>query len=114
MEAAESGSESLLREPALHPRQPRDNRSGDGKLKIKSDGGCKNAAAAVNFRLKSLAEFFAAHGEKSILSKNLWFLGKQNKTERSPAPFRYMVEDKMKKMKNCYLQLLIYPKDVSY
>ena len=38
----------------------------------------------------------------------------KNKTERSPAPFRYMVEDKMKKMKNCYLQLLIYPKDVSY
>ena len=33
---------------------------------MKSDGGCKNAAAAVNFRLKSLAEFFAAHGEKSI------------------------------------------------
>jgi len=31
---------------------------------MKSDGGCKNAAAAVNFRLKSLAEFFAAHGEK--------------------------------------------------
>ena len=24
------------------------------------------AAAAVNFRLKSLSEFFAAHGEKSI------------------------------------------------
>ena len=113
---------------------------------MNSDGGCKNAAAAVNFRLKSLAEFFAAHGEKSIkyifaegvylgkntsrsesveqseaqvwaqnfFPKNLWFLGKQNKTERSPAPFRYMVEDKMKKMKNCYLQLLIYPKDVSY
>ena len=33
---------------------------------MKSDGGCKNAAAAVNFRLKSFAEFFAAHGEKSI------------------------------------------------
>jgi len=113
---------------------------------MKSDGVCKNAAAAVNFRLKSLAEFFAAHGEKinqihfcrgrvprqkyfslrecrakrgtglsaNFFPKNLWFFGKQNKTERSPAPFRYMVEDKMKKMKNCYLQLLIYPKDVSY
>ncbi|PWL74601.1 MAG: hypothetical protein DBY22_07470 [Clostridiales bacterium] len=34
---------------------------------MKSDGGCKNAAAAVNFKPeKSLSEFFAAHGEKSI------------------------------------------------
>ena len=33
---------------------------------MNSDGGCKNAAAAVNFMLKSLSEFFAAHGEKSI------------------------------------------------
>ena len=33
---------------------------------MKSDGGCKNAAA-VNFKPeKSLSEFFAAHGEKSI------------------------------------------------
>lgn len=32
---------------------------------MKSDGGCKNAAAAVNFKPeKSLSEFFAAHGKK--------------------------------------------------
>lgn len=38
----------------------------------------------------------------------------KNERERyAPFPFVYMVEDKMKKMKNCYLRLLIYPKDVS-
>ena len=38
----------------------------------------------------------------------------KNKKERGE-PFLsvYMVEDKMKKMKNCYLQILIYLKDVS-
>ena len=33
---------------------------------MKSDGGCKNSAAAVNLRRKSHPEFLAAHGEKSI------------------------------------------------
>ena len=42
-------------------------------------------------------------------------LFRKNKTERRiRSVLFYMVEDKMKKMKNCYLQLLIYPKDVSY
>ena len=48
------------------------------------------------------------HGSALLASEH-----KQNGAARL-LRFVYMVEDKMKKMKNCYLQLLIYPKDVSY
>ena len=37
----------------------------------------------------------------------------KTKGSGEPLPFVYMVEDKMKKMKNCYLRVLIYPTDVS-
>ena len=35
------------------------------------------------------------------------FSGKNKKERGRTVPFRYMVEDKMKKMKNCYLQVLL-------
>lgn len=46
--------------------------------------------------------------EQEIYAAQDFFSRKNEKERRRAVPFRYMVEDKMKKMKNCYLRLLIY------
>ena len=51
--------------------------------------------------------------EQGLYAAQNFFSGKNKKERRRAVPFRYMVEDKMKKMKNCYLRLLIYQQDVS-
>ena len=51
--------------------------------------------------------------EQEIYAAQEFFSRKNKKERRRAVPFRYMVEDKMKKMKNCYLRLLIYQQDVS-
>lgn len=63
----------------------------------------------IFFQFKHDAKTHRAFSRKKVWRRAIPEKAEQaakRKTERKPLRFPYMVEDKMKKMKNCYLQLL--------